>query len=204
METARESCCLAVMHDTVDGEGDGRGGGGDRRRQGPRLPFEHGGFTLIEGALPASCSFDPHELGASCGPRVQELARELSGCGRTLLYPPIVRSAKMAAAVTDCALTTGIPVRTWVPGSYWSSVPTTVLVWSRNGRSGRRARRSGIPWRVRMRPCATAWRCACSACSRRTLESIASLMRRRGRPAARRPGRPAVRGSAAVAPVLRL
>ncbi|MCC5888320.1 MAG: hypothetical protein JJT88_17945, partial [Gammaproteobacteria bacterium] len=34
---------------------------------------------------------------------VQALARELSGCDRTLLYPPIVRSPQMATKVADYA-----------------------------------------------------------------------------------------------------
>lgn len=67
------------------------------------LPFEDCGFTLLEGAIPPMSALDPAVLAASHGLAVQTLARELSGCDRTLLYPPIVRSPGMAEKVTDYA-----------------------------------------------------------------------------------------------------
>lgn len=67
------------------------------------LPFDDCGFQLVDHALPQTDSFDPAELSAVHGPMIAELAQALSGCDRTLIYPPIVRSPKMAQKVADYA-----------------------------------------------------------------------------------------------------
>ncbi len=106
MRAEGESYCQAVLNYTLD-----VAGSGDTTpvevpifdARGRDLAFEDCGFRLLEHALPAVKAIDASDLSGSHGAAVQALARELSGCDRTLLYPPIVRSPMMARKVADYA-----------------------------------------------------------------------------------------------------
>lgn len=106
MPTQGEPYCRALLNHTLDAVGEGGTTAVEvpifDAREG-ELPFEDCGFRLLAGAMPAVSALDPRGIAERHGPAVLALARELSGCDRTLLYPPIVRSPSMAEAVTDYA-----------------------------------------------------------------------------------------------------
>lgn len=106
MRVQGERYCHAVLNYTLDAvgaEGTAPVEVSIHDARGCDLPFEDCGFRLLDRALPAVTAMDGNEIAASHGAAVQALARELSGCDRTLFYPPIVRSPKMAAKVADYA-----------------------------------------------------------------------------------------------------
>lgn len=67
------------------------------------LPFEACGFELRQHPLPCDPDWDSADWGSRHGPAIAELAQAISGCDRTLIYPPIVRSPRMAQKVADYA-----------------------------------------------------------------------------------------------------
>lgn len=106
IRTQIEPYCRAVLNYALDAAG----GAGTTsvevpifNARGLDLPFEHCGFRLLEHVLPEITATEASQLSASHRDAVQALAKDLSGCDRTLLYPPIVRSPKMAAKVADYA-----------------------------------------------------------------------------------------------------
>ena len=106
MRAPAEPYCHAVLNyalDAVGAEGTAPVEVPIFDARGCELPFEDCGFRLLDHALPPVTASEASELSAGHAAAVQALARELSGCDRTLLYPPIVRSPKMAEKVADYA-----------------------------------------------------------------------------------------------------
>lgn len=71
--------------------------------RGVDLPFEDCGFMLRQAPLPAAGQGLDADGVAAQGLAMAGLAQTLSGCDRTLVYPPIVRSPRMAEHVADYA-----------------------------------------------------------------------------------------------------
>lgn len=67
------------------------------------LPFEESGFTLINHESAVRSWTDEDEVSRVHCPEVAALAQQLTGCDRTVPYPPLVRSPETAASVEDYA-----------------------------------------------------------------------------------------------------
>ncbi len=67
------------------------------------LEYERCGFTLLEHRSAVTDWRDEAELEAVHVPEIAELAQDFSGCDRTVVYPPLIRSPQTARTHEDYA-----------------------------------------------------------------------------------------------------